>query len=533
MGDNSEQYVISLRDVNFMAGMRAAEEQAERTGKKVHGVSSAMDTLKGVVAGFSVAYIGNEIISTLSEFEKFDAVLTNTLGSKGAARAALESLTDFAAKTPFEVNQLTDSFVKLANQGFVPTMDEMRKLGDLASSKGKDIGMLSEALIDAQVGEFERLKEFGVRASKNGDLVSFTFKGQTKTVKATDDAIKDYILSLGDLNGVSGSMAAISGTTGGQISNLKDTITQLYLSIGTKLKPEISAVISGISTLVGWVGQFVNWLTSGSTGANIFAISVAGLAGGLLAYQLMIQSVALWTNIVTAAQWLWNAAMTANPIGIIIVGIGVLIGIIAMLVSKVDGWGQAWDHTWNGVKLIFSATVDWIKLGWMKAENMLMTGIDKIMIAWYKLKGLWDEDGAAEGLAKIQAESDARQKAIKEGERSVEDQLKRGVEEFKAAAGSLSWKKDDDKKSTEKEDFVNGKPTSGATTKGAAAKDKTSNGISEIKAASPKVFNINIDSLIKELSFNTQNLQESRSKIKDVVTETMLTAVNDSQIIAE
>lgn len=47
-------------------------------------------------------------------------------------------------------------------------------------------------------------------------------------------------------------------------------------------------------------------------------------------------AMAVWTKIVTAAQWLWNAAMTANPIGIIIVAVGALVGAIVWLTGNIQ-----------------------------------------------------------------------------------------------------------------------------------------------------------------------------------------------------
>lgn len=198
-----------------------------------NSANAAAKQLTAVLAGVSFAAIGREIINITSEFQKFEAVLTNTLGSKSEAQEALERIRDFAAKTPFSVAELTQSFVKLANQGFEPTADEMRKLGDLASSTGKSFDQLTEAIIDAQTGEFERLKEFGIRASKSGDQVKFTFKGVETQTKFTSAAIQEYLLGLGDLEGVSGSMAAISNTLGGSISNLGDSFDNLLLTLGS------------------------------------------------------------------------------------------------------------------------------------------------------------------------------------------------------------------------------------------------------------------------------------------------------------
>jgi hypothetical protein len=541
MSNNQETYVISLKDVNFMAGMKAAQDAAETTKQKVNGVSGAMDTLKGVVAGFSIAYVGNEIVDTLAKFEKFEAVLTNTLGSNSAAKKALSDITDFAAKTPFEVDELTDSFVRLANQGFTPTMSEMTKLGDVASSKGKDMTQLAEALIDAQVGEFERLKEFGVRAKKSGDQVSFTFKGQTKTVKMTDDAIKDYILSLGDLQGVSGSMASISATTGGQISNLSDTFTQMYLVIGEKLKPQISAVISGLSSLVGGIVDFVNWVTGGSTGAAIFATVVGTLAAGFLTYQAILTGVNLWTTIVTAAQWLWNAALTANPIGIVVVAIGALIGGLVVAYQKFDGFRAIVDGTWAVLKQVgsnimgmFSKIPEMI----IKAFTQIPEAIKSIFSGVGELFNAIFGDGKLEDIPKILKGIGGgilKANPITGFASNVFDESTKGTgDAFNTAYDKSLADSKKAKSKKEKEDFVNSKgAATGAGAGAGAGKSDISGGISEVRASAPKTFNINIESLIKEQNFTTQNITESASKIKEAVVNAMLTAVNDSQIIAE
>jgi hypothetical protein len=179
-----------------------------------------------------------------------EAVLTTALGSNSAAKAAMDQIVDFASSTPFQVNELTDSFVKLANRGFVPTMEQMRQMGDVASSVGKSFDQLTEAILDAQTGEFERLKEFGIKASAQGDVVQFTFKGITTEVAKSDKAIQEYILSLGNLDGVAGSMEAIAATTGGAISNLEDNITQLFKNIGDSSSGFINWFVKDLNNVI-------------------------------------------------------------------------------------------------------------------------------------------------------------------------------------------------------------------------------------------------------------------------------------------
>lgn len=265
MADQTLQVRIEGDLKNLQAALTQAKTQVgqfentvETNSKKVNKSFGQMESfakgaLSGIVAGLSVQALvqfGKAVLETTAKFQKFEAVLTNTLGSNSAAQAALAQIQQFAAKTPFAVDELTASFVKLANQGFKPTLDQMRSLGDLASSTGKSFDQLAEAILDAQVGEFERLKEFGVRASKEGDNVTFTFKGVETQVKATDSAIRGYILSLGDASGVSGSMAKISETLGGKMSNLGDNIETLKLAIGDQTSGIFAASLDWLNSFV-------------------------------------------------------------------------------------------------------------------------------------------------------------------------------------------------------------------------------------------------------------------------------------------
>ena len=224
-----------------------------RTNAILRGFKALLPALGVAAVVGAIKSLISNIIQVRSEFEKYQAVLKNTLGSSQAARMEMAMLKEFAATTPFQVNELTGAFVKLVNQGFKPNREEMRKLGDLASSTGKDMDMLAEAIIDAQVGEFERLKEFGIRAEKHGDQVKFTFKGISTEVDFTAQSIQKYILGLGDMEGVSGSMNEIMGTLGGRISNLQDAWTSYLDTLGGKT--------SGIfTTVIGWLTRFVQWV---------------------------------------------------------------------------------------------------------------------------------------------------------------------------------------------------------------------------------------------------------------------------------
>ena len=102
------------RDLARMEGAVKGSAKKSETA-----MSGAMGKIGGAIAAaFSVqAIIGfsGAVIEVRSEFEKFEAVLTNTLGSSGAAKLALLDIKDMAARTPFSVAELSGAFVKLTN----------------------------------------------------------------------------------------------------------------------------------------------------------------------------------------------------------------------------------------------------------------------------------------------------------------------------------------------------------------------------------------------------------------------------------
>lgn len=72
-----------------------------------------------------------------------------------------------------------------------------------------------------------------------------------------------------------------------------------------------------------------------------------------LAYIAVTNAVRLATITWTGVQWLLNAALTANPIGLIVVGIGALIAAIVLIATKTTWFQTIWDVVWGGIKAAF------------------------------------------------------------------------------------------------------------------------------------------------------------------------------------
>jgi len=231
--------VISAKDT--------ATKSINEAKNAIKWLSSSVEQMKGIAwTAFSAMKTGALALWTAiwglwafgvkagADMEQVNIAFKTLYGSSDQARKTLEQLADFAAKTPFEFPELADSALKLQNiagiskDQLIPTLTS---LGDIASSQWKSIDQMTEAFNDAVVWEFERLKEFWIRASQEWDRVTFTYKWQTTVVQKNNEAIADYITKLWQAQWVAGSMDAQSGTLNWRLSTMKDNFKFLAMDI--------------------------------------------------------------------------------------------------------------------------------------------------------------------------------------------------------------------------------------------------------------------------------------------------------------
>ena len=199
-------------------------------GKAFGEVGSKFRSLatQAAVAGAGLGYFFKKnFVDVASEFEKFKTILETTEGSAAGADKAMKWVSDFAAKTPFELAEVTQAFVKLRAYGLDPTNGLLRTLGDTGAAMGKPVMQAVEAIADAVTGENERLKEFGIKGSKKGGQVTYEFtdkagRQRTKTVDAENRKMIESTLTAIWNEKYGGAMDKLSGTWAGMVSNVKD-----------------------------------------------------------------------------------------------------------------------------------------------------------------------------------------------------------------------------------------------------------------------------------------------------------------------
>lgn len=275
--------------------------------------------------------VASNVVSTAGMFQKYESVLTNALdGSSDKAKAYLSDINSFAAKTNFQLDELTDDFIKFVNRGVTPSMDAMKRMGDFTNTVAKPFDQLTEAILD--INNPERWKEFGVRVQTEGNKVKLSFRDMTVECDRTVESVMKAVEQFGSMKGVEGSTEAIAKTIEGQMSNLEDTITTALAEIGLANQDLISGSISAVDTIVknyDIIGKSILALI------EIYGIYRAGLLINTIVEQGSVKSI--WAKITatkaaTVAQAAYNKVLAMNPyvaVGMAVVSLGIAVYTLA------------------------------------------------------------------------------------------------------------------------------------------------------------------------------------------------------------
>lgn len=337
-------YDVTL-DLSQMS--QAEREVARRLGKvgdegdKLHARFTAIAAgISAAISAIAIEGLVSKVVGAQRQFDVLFSSLRTVTGGVDQASAAWERLVGFAGKTPYTLDQTIQGFVKLKALGLDPSERAMTSFGNTASAMGKDLTQMIEAVADASTGEFERLKEFGIKAKTQGDQVSFTFQGVTTTVKNNAADITEYLTQIGEVN-FDGAMKTRMETLDGAMSNLEDAWQGLYLSIAKSgLGDLIADMVRGATNAIqeltlsiesGGLTEYFDKLRPVLVAAEVAVVSLSGvMASRLIAAIADVVLRAGWAATamvtMTSAATAFSAVVGAlgGPIGIAITAIGLL-----------------------------------------------------------------------------------------------------------------------------------------------------------------------------------------------------------------
>lgn len=224
----------------------------------------------GVMASFRA------MIRAQRDFDTLEASLTTVTGSAEKAAEAYQVITDFALATPYDIDQIVEAFIKLTNYGLEPSERALLSYGNTATSMGKTLEEMVNAVAAATTGNFESLKSFGILARNEGDQIAFSFQGVETRVKNSAREIEKYLMSIGE-NQFAGAMEERLGKLDDTILYLEEAYGNLLLSIsqagvGDFIASQLQFVIDGIlelersiasgqlpGYLKAWAGLWSGW----------------------------------------------------------------------------------------------------------------------------------------------------------------------------------------------------------------------------------------------------------------------------------
>ncbi|WVR18339.1 TMP repeat [Bordetella phage PY223] len=381
----------------------------------------------GLAGGGAIFAFKRGFVDVAAEFEKFETVLGTIEGSSEKAKQAMGWISDFAAKTPYELTEVTDSFVKLRAYGMDPTKGLLKTLGDTSAAMGKPLMQAVEAVADAMTGENERLKEFGIRASKQGSKIVYEYSQNGKTIRAAAKAgnraqIQATLEAIWNQK-YAGAMDKLSGTWGGMLSNLSDQWTRFANMVMQSgpfevLKGRLQELLSEIDRMADsgelqkladeWGRKITDAFNKiYDAGVKIFNLmrrfvdAVGGvenammILAGVAAGPLLLSLLALTKAIAGI-----GLALLTTPLGWFLLAVAAIAGAAYLVYDNWESITAFFSEKWEGVKKTFSdasAAIEGVLSGmWERITGLFDRGVEKLKGALSSINpanwvgGAWD-----------------------------------------------------------------------------------------------------------------------------------------------
>lgn len=376
---------------------------APELSRIVTGVTSLRERAVGVATAFN--YLAKEAAGSIKDiqFEQLDTILLsveqNLRGVSGGLKPVIQG------------------FLSLATQGAQLTNGLGEGLGGALTKLGT--AMQNFDLAKAFDNAMLILRPLGELLSNVGSIVKSVFGGLTTDAGGALGVIAELTGKLADFLKTAEGQEALAAL-GQALSTISGAVGQVFLTLLQELAPIIVALAPGLAALALQLASVLvpalqaagpllqglaKFLSDNMDVVGPFVIALGGLAIAMKAYaagqaiasaamkvwSVMTKVVPAATKAWAAAQWLLNVAMTANPIGLIIVAVIALIAIIVLIATKTTWFQDLWKVVWGAIKSAASAVADWFKNTLAPIFSAVWdTLVGVFQKAWSLIKGVFD-----------------------------------------------------------------------------------------------------------------------------------------------
>lgn len=301
---------------------QVADRRFANLEKSVSGVRNTLGLLAGAAAGIGLFKLGQAALSlgtnAIDAASKIETMATQfevLTGSGAKASAVVKDLTEFTAKTPFQLEGVAKAAQRLLSFGVESdsVKDKLQVLGDISAASGADLGEL--ALIFGQVrvaGKLtgERLLQlqekgigaFGPALAKTLGVAESALSKMVSQGKVDFATFEAAFASLNQKGGFAfEGMIKRSRTLEGRTSTLKDNMNLLQADIGNKLLPTFKGLATAATIVVNKIRQNAEVMAFfGNVAAQIPGI-VDFVAKAIITFNNAIQNTRQFLNSISIA----------------------------------------------------------------------------------------------------------------------------------------------------------------------------------------------------------------------------------------
>lgn len=515
---------VNLTSVNVaIVQMGKLDDAVAETRNKMKenflGVAgTVLDFSKGSIAAYSTLRSADE--QNMQAIINSGGAAGKTFNQLSAEAKRLSGITLFdpAATAGAQASLLAFTDIKGAIfDEAIPAIQDMAQ--SMAGGGEADLKGASERVATALHDPIQGMKDLG----DIGVEFSESQKASITSMIENKDAAGAQGIIIEQLTKKFGGAAIAAREAAGGQADFDMSVKNLQVGFGELLEIGLNPFLSVASFLVDTLKSTVDWFVANKEVTTYLTIGLAALGAGFMAFQGYLLLTQARMAIITAAQWAWNAATSANPIGIIITGLGALAGGIVVAYHHFDVFRAGIDGiiaTGSILGEVFMG-VGKVMLGMFTADPMmLIKGIKETINAGKKVVDGTLADLYNEGYAKSIAKSAAAEKERK----AKEEKNSQGVNGATLATPPSTFKYGaaDTGKRNNAIGLPGGRPVAFPETVSTAVP-----GSSQVRNVQ-----VTIGKLVENLTIATTTLQDNGSMdIKRIITEILTGAVHDSELI--
>lgn len=228
-----------------------------------------------------------------------------------------------------------------------------------------------------------------------GNTISIALVANAKpAVAAFDDtgtAAKTMASKVDDADKSVKSMGDKFDETGSKTSQLAGGLGDLGGALSAMPGP-IGAIGTGLETAAPFVMGMTGAMDLLNLAANSNIVTSVKQVAATVASRTAMVAGAVATGVMTAAQWALNAAMSLNPIGLVIIAIVALVAVFVIAYKKSETFRKIVNAAWTGIKVAAVAVFNFLKGYFVAVFNVykavFMAGIAAFKRIWEGLKAI-------------------------------------------------------------------------------------------------------------------------------------------------